>query len=152
MVETTRPELELVRRALPPGLLAVAIAAAIAWFLGGQNAALSASLGAAVGLANFALNGLSLAWASTISVTAVHAVALGGVIVRLGAIVTFLFLLSGTSWFSATAFGLTVVPGTLVLLAYEARLVAGGLGSQLQIPPDPVVARAAKARSAEEAA
>lgn len=152
MVETTRPELELVRRALPPGLLAVPIAAGAAWFLGGADAAVSAALGATVGLANFALNGLSLAWASTISVTAVHAVALGGVVVRLGAIVAFLFLLSGTAWFSETAFGLTVVPGTLVLLAYEAKLVAGGLGGQLQVPPDPVVARAARARSAEEAA
>lgn len=152
MVETTRPEMELVRRALPPGVLAVPVAAAIAWSLGGRDAGLSAALGAGVGLANFVLNGLSLAWAAGISVTAVHAVALGGVVVRLGAIVAFLFALSGTPWFSPTAFGLTVVPGTLLLLGFEARLVAKGLGGMLQVPADPVMVRASEALRNAEAA
>ena len=153
MVETTRPELQLVRRALAPGAVAVLLAGAAGFAVAGPDAAWSAALGAAVGLANFALNGLSLAWASTVSVTAVHAVALGGVVVRLGAIVALLFVLSGTAWFSPAAFGLTVVPGTLLLLGYEARLVArGGLGGTLEVPADPVAARAAEARRAEEVA
>jgi hypothetical protein len=151
MAETTRPELELVRRALPFGVLAVPVAAAIASALGGADAGVSAALGVVVGLANFALNGLSLAWAAGISVTAVHAVALGGVVVRLGAIVALLFALTGTSWFSPTAFGLTVVPGTLLLLGFEARLVARGLGGALQVPADPVMARAAEALRTAEA-
>jgi hypothetical protein len=152
MAETTRPELELVRRALLPGALAVPVAAAIAWSLGGVDAGISAALGVLLGLVNFALNGLSLAWAAGISVTAVHAVALGGVVVRLGAIVALLFVLSGTAWFSPTAFGLTVVPGTLLLLGFEARLVARGLGGALQVPADPVMVRAAEALRTAEAA
>ncbi|MFM7718907.1 MAG: hypothetical protein ACKO8G_05375 [Actinomycetota bacterium] len=153
MVETTRPEIQLVRRALAPGLVAILVAGAVGLAVAGPDAAWSAALGVAVGLANFSLNGLSLAWASTISVTAVHAVALGGVVVRLGAVVGLLFALSGTAWFSPSAFALTVVPGTLLLLAYEARLVArGGLGGTLEVPADPIAARAAAARRAEEVA
>ena len=141
----------MVRRSLVPGAVAVPVAAAIAWTLGGRDAAASAALGVAVLLLNFAANGLSLAAASRVSITAVHAVALLGPVVRLGVIVAFLFLLDGTAWFSPVAFGVAVVPGTLALLAYEARLAARGLGGMLQVPADPVAVRAADALRAGEA-
>jgi hypothetical protein len=102
-------------------------------------------------LANFAAHGLSLAWASTISLGTLHAVALAGVVVRLGAIVGLLLALRGAGWFSPLAFGLALVPGTLALLALEARLVLGGLGQLVQVPPDPVAARAAGRLAAREA-
>ena len=47
--------------------------------------------------------------------------------------------------------GVAVVPGTLALLAYEARLAARGLGGMLQVPADPVAVRAADALRAGEA-
>ena len=50
------------------------------------------------------------------------------------------------------AFGLTVVPATMLLLAYEARLAIRGLGGSLQIPADPSAARAGAALAARGAA
>ena len=46
-----------------------------------------------------------------------------------------MFGLSRLAWFSPLAFGLAVVPATLLLLGYEMKLLAGGLGTELQIPP-----------------
>ena len=74
----------MVRRALRPGLAAVPVAYVAGLALGGTAAAASAAIGSVLVLANFSAHGLSLAWASTVSVTAVQVVALGGVVVRLG--------------------------------------------------------------------
>ncbi|HEX6844216.1 MAG TPA: ATP synthase subunit I [Actinomycetota bacterium] len=146
-----RPELTMVRRAIVPGVVALMVAAVAGWVLGGPEAAASAAIGIVVVLANFAAAGLSLAWASTVSVGAVMAVALGGFVVRLGVIVAVLFALDTLSWFSPLAFGLAVIPATLLLLGYEAQLVSKGLGGTLQIPADPAAARAGAAYAAREA-
>ncbi len=101
-------------------------------------------------LANFSAHGLSLAWASRISVTLVQVVALGGFIVRLGVIVGLMFALNALTWFSPLAFGLAAVPGTLLLLVFEARLALRGLGGELEIPADASAARAARTLAARE--
>jgi hypothetical protein len=62
-----------------------------------------------------------------------------------------MFALNTMAWFSPVAFGLAVVPGTLLLLFFEARLTIRGLGGMLQIPADPAAARAAEALAAREA-
>lgn len=141
----------MVRRALVPGAIAVPVAAALGWLLGGPDAAASAAIGIVLVLANFVAHGLSLAWASTVSVAAVHAVALGGFVVRLAVIVGVLFALDTLAWFSPLAFGLAVVPATLLLLGYEARLVLRGVGTALQIPADPAAVRAAQTMATREA-
>lgn len=141
----------MVRRALGPAFLAFGLAVALGWAVAGPAAAWSAGIGIAIVAVNFAAHGLSLAWASTISVGAVMAVALGGFALRLGVIVAALFALSTLSWFSPVAFALAVVPATLLLLAYEARLAINGLGAGLQIPADPAAARAGAALAAREA-
>ena len=148
---TPRPERQMVRRALVPGLLAAPIAFALGYAFGGIGAAWSAAIGILVVLANFVAHGLSLSWASQISIGTVHAVSLGGVILRLGIIIGLMFALNTLAWFSPLAFGLAVVPSTLALLAYEAKLVAGGLGGVLEIPADPAAVRAAELRAAKEA-
>lgn len=140
----------MIRRAIAPALAGLAIAVAIGWIAGGAGAAASAGIGIGIVAGNFAVHGLSLAWASTISVGTVMAVALGGFAVRLGVIVAAMFGLNSLSWFSPLAFGLAVVPATFLLLAYEAKLVNGGLGSMLQIPPDSTAARAGAARASSE--
>jgi hypothetical protein len=141
----------MVRRAGGPAALGIALAAVAGAVLGGSDAAWSAMLGAAVVAANFAAHGYSLAWASTISVSTVFAVALGGVAVRLGVIVAAMFALNTLAWFSPSAFGLAVVPATLLLLGYEVRLVSRGLGGSLEIPADPAAARAGAGLAAREA-
>jgi hypothetical protein len=146
-----RPEVRMVRRALGPAAIASVVAVLAGWVLGGPWAGVSAGIGVAIVLANFAAHGYSLAWASAISVAAVQAVALGGFVVRLGVIVGVLFALNTFGWFSPLAFGLAVVPATVLLLAYEARLAIGGLGAGLQIPADPAAVRAGEALAAREA-
>lgn len=141
----------MVRRALLPAVFASGIAVGLGWLLGGPGAAASAGTGIAIVALNFAAHGLSLAWASTISVGVVMGVALGGVVIRLGVIVAAMFALSTLSWFSPAAFGLAVVPATLLLLGYEARLAIDGLGGTLQIPADSAADRAGAALVAREA-
>ncbi|HEU4526359.1 MAG TPA: ATP synthase subunit I [Actinomycetota bacterium] len=152
MAETAdRPERVMVRRALVPSALAVAVAALVGLAASGPDAAASAAIGVAIVSLNFAAHGLSLAWASGVSIAAVHAVALGGFVVRLGVIVAAMFALNTMTWFSPLAFGLAVVPATLLLLVYEARLAIRGLGATLQIPADPAAVRAAETLAAREA-
>ena len=141
----------MVKRAAPPAIVGIAAAAALGWVLAGHSAAWSAALGVALVALNFAANGLSLAWASTISVSAVFAVALGGFIVRLGVLVAAMFALNTIDSFSPVAFALAVVPATVLLLAFEARLVSRGLGGTLEIPAEPAAARAGSALAAREA-
>jgi hypothetical protein len=133
----------MVRRALAPAAIAVPVAFGLGTAAGDSSTGVSAALGVVVVFLNFAGHGLSLAWAAGISLGAVHAVALGGVVLRLGVIVAVMFALDARSWFSPLAFGLAVVPGTIALLAFEAKLMLGGVGGALQIPPDPAAARAA---------
>jgi hypothetical protein len=141
----------MVKRAVAPAIVGIAAAAALGWVLAGPSAAWSAALGVALVALNFAANGLSLAWASTISVSAVFAVALGGFIVRLGVLVAAMFALNTIDSFSPVAFALAVVPATMLLLAFEARLVSRGLGGTLEIPAEPAAARAGSALAAREA-
>ena len=141
----------MVRRARGPAAVAFVAAVLAGWAFGGPSAGVSAGIGIAIVFANFAAHGCSLAWASTISVVAVQAVALGGFVVRLGVIVGLLFALNSLDWFSPLAFGLAVVPATLLLLAYEARLAIRGLGADLQIPADAAAIRAGEALAAREA-
>jgi hypothetical protein len=145
-----RPEIEMVRKAALPAAVGTVAAAAIGWLVGGSDAAASAAIGVVLVAANFALHGVSLAWASTISIPVVFAVALGGFFFRLAIIVAAMFALNTLEGFSPVAFGLAVVPATLLLLAYEAQLVSRGLGGILEIPADPAAARAHAELAARE--
>jgi hypothetical protein len=131
---STEPELEMVRRGIRFGPPAFVLALAIGAAVGGWNIGWSAAIGIAVVLANFVAHGVSLAWAARRSLTALAAVAMGGFIVRLGAIVAVMFLLNRLHFFSPLAFGLAVVPATVLLLVFEMKLLAGGLGSELRLP------------------
>lgn len=146
-----RPERVMVRRALVPSALGVVVAGLAGFAISGTDAAASAAIGVAVVSLNFVAHGLSLAWASRVSITAVQAIALGGFALRLGVIVAAMFALNTLTWFSPLAFGLAVVPATVLLLVYEARLAIRGLGATLQIPADPAAVRAAETLAAREA-
>jgi ATP synthase protein I len=131
---STEPELEMVRRGVwfaPPAfVLALTIGAAT----GGWAIGWSAAIGIAVVFVNFVVHGVSLARAAKRSLTALAAVAMGGFVVRMSAIVAIMFALNRLSFFSPLAFGLTVVPATVLLLVFEMKLLAGGLGSELRLP------------------
>lgn len=143
----------MVRRAMAGAAVATPAAYAVGSAAAGPDGGVSAALGVAVVAANFAAQGMSLAWAAGVSVTAVQAVALGGFLVRMGVILGLLFALDRTAFFSPLVFGLAVVATIVALLAYEARLVLGGLGGDLDIPPDrAATVAAARLRAREESA
>ncbi|MDP8955783.1 MAG: hypothetical protein M3N24_02335 [Actinomycetota bacterium] len=133
-MRSAEPELELVRRGVWFGPLAFVLALAIGVAAGGWDIGWSAAIGIAVVFTNFVVHGLSLARAARHSLTALAAVAMGGFIVRMAAIVALMFALNRLSFFSPLAFGLAVVPATLLLLAFEMKLLAGGLGAELRLP------------------
>src|SRR5690349_20326036 len=136
MAETDeRPEYRMVRKAIVPGVLAVACAGVVGAVVGGVSVAWSAAIGVALAVANFGAAGLLLAWAAGISLVAVQVVALGGFVTRLGAILGLMFALKALPWFSPLAFGLAIVPATVCLLLFESSLLLRGLGQQLVIKP-----------------
>jgi hypothetical protein len=145
-----KPEIQMIRRAVLPAVLALVGSAAVAWTLDGAGAAASAALGIAIVFANFVAHGWSLAWASGVSIPMVQAVALGGLVVRMAVIVGLLFLLHIFAWFSVTTFAWTVALATMALLAFEARLAIRGVGAVLQIPADPAAVRAAQMLTLKE--
>jgi hypothetical protein len=128
------PEWELARRVVPFGAPAAVVALLLGWVAGGWGTGWSAAIGVTVVALNSLLSGLSVARAARVSVTMLFAVSAIGIFVRLGAIVAIMFFLDTFAFFSPLAFGLAVVPATLLLLGYEMKLMAGGLGQELRIP------------------
>lgn len=125
------PERELVRRVLPFAAPAFALALVIGALVGGRDVAWSAALGIMVVAANFAANGLSLAWAARISPNVLFGVAMGGFAVRLGAVLVVMLLLDRLAFFSPTAFIAALVPATVALLVLEIRLLSGRFTADL---------------------
>lgn len=136
-MRTHDPEREMVKRALPLGTAATVLAAAIAWFSGGRDVALSAAIGGIVVLANFVVNGYSLSWAARTSPTFLALVAGLGFFVRMAVVFGVMALLSQTDFYSPVAFILSAVPIMVLLLGFEAKLVMGPIGRHIQIPEEP---------------
>ena len=102
-------------------------------FFGGWDAGWSAALGVLVVFVNFVVHGLSMAWAAKVSLTVLYAVGVIGFALRLGVILALMFWLDRLAFFSPVAFALGVIPTTVSLLAYEMKLIGGGLGSELRL-------------------
>jgi hypothetical protein len=137
MAREAEPEREMVRRMAPFALPAAVLAFVVGSMAGGWNAGWSAFIGVAIVALNFVAHGLSLARAARSSLTALGAVAVGGFVIRLGLIVAIMFALNRLEFFSPLAFGLAVVPATMLLLAFEMKLLAGGVGQHLRLPASP---------------
>jgi hypothetical protein len=119
------PERELARKVLRYVPLTLAVAFSLGMLVGGAGAGSSAAIGVAVVTSNSVASALSIAWAAGVSPAVVFAVAMGGFFLRMTVIVIVLVGLNSLSWFSPTSFALSVVPVTIVLLAYEARTLSG---------------------------
>jgi hypothetical protein len=141
MTRTTEPERAIVRRVLPFGPPAAIAAFLIGGLAVDWGTGWSAAIGVGVVVTNAVANAVLLSRAVRISLTAYSAAVMGGFIVRLAVIVAIMFALNRLSWFSPLAFGLAVVPATILLLTYEMKLVASGLGQELQIPAPPAPVR-----------
>jgi hypothetical protein len=134
MTRHAEPERELIRRwvpfAPPAFLLALLLGAAV----DGWHTGWSAAIGVTLVVANSAAAGLAQAWAAGVSLMVLAAVTMAGFAVRLGVIVGVMALLANLSWFSGWAFALAVVPATILLLGFEMRLLARGVGRELILP------------------
>ena len=128
---TAEPERLLVRRVLPFVPLAAVAAFLIGWFVDGSGAAWSALIAIAVVAVNFVAFALSIAWAARVSPTMLAVVALGGYLVRLIIFTMVLVGLDTLAWFSPLAFTLALMPATIALLVYEAKLLSGRLQADL---------------------
>lgn len=126
----------MIRRVLPYGAPAVALALVLGTAVAGWDAGWSAAIGVAVVVLNFIANGISLARAARISLTALYAVGLGGFVVRLAIILAIMVALNRLAFFSPLAFGLAVVPATLALLGFEMRILGGGMWNELWSTPN----------------
>jgi branched-subunit amino acid transport protein len=130
-VTAVEPERELVRRVLPFVPVAILGAFAIGWVVAGSGAAWSAGIAIAVVAGNLVAFALSIAWASKVSPTMLAIVALGGYLVRLIIFTMVLVGLNTLAWFSPLAFLLALMPATIALLVYEAKLLSGRLQADL---------------------
>jgi ATP synthase protein I len=133
------PERMLLGRVLPYILPALLIAFALGWLIAGGDAGASAAIGVAVVAANLVASALATAWAARISPVMLYAVALGGFFVRMVALVAVLLILDPTAWFSPVAFALSVVPTTIVLLTFEAKVLSGRAQADLWYFREPTV-------------
>lgn len=129
-MDRVEPEHELIRRVLPLGPLAIVFAFLLA-LPAGWKAGASSALGMGTVLANFLIHGWSLAWAARLSLSVFYAVAMLGVVVRLGAIIAAMLWLKGFAFFSPLVFLLAAVVGTIALLAFEMRQLQGRLQVEL---------------------
>ena len=87
----------------------------------------------AVVAGNFLAFALSIAWAAKVSPTLLALVALGGYLVRLVIFTLVLVGLNTLAWFSPLAFALALMPATIGLLVYEAKLLSGRLQAEMWI-------------------
>jgi hypothetical protein len=131
MVGRVEPERELMRRVLPLGPVAVAVALVAGLLAGGWPAGLSAAAGVGVVLTNFAVHAWTLSRAARISLTVLSAVALGGFMVRFAAMLGLLFALDQLPFFSPLAFLLAIVPATTLLLVFEMQQLRGRIQAEL---------------------
>jgi hypothetical protein len=139
------PEQELVRRAAPYAIPAALVAFGVGWLVGGADIAWSAFLGVAVVALNFAVHGLSMAWAARISQMMLFAVGLGGYFIRLVMVLLIMVGLNTLDWFSPVAFLVAVVPATILLLGFEMKQLSGRMQADLwRFPADDVTREAAR--------
>jgi hypothetical protein len=125
------PERELVKKVSPFVVPAVVLAGVAGWLIGGSGAAWSAVIAIVIVYLNFVANALSIAWAASVSPTAVSVVALGGYVVRLIIYTVALVLLNKTSWFSAAAFIAALIPAVTAVLVFEAKFLTGPMQADL---------------------
>ena len=123
--------LDLLRRALPVAPLFVGVAALIA----GIDGALSAAVGLALVLVNFAAAAASLAWSARINLGVLMGVALLGYLVRITAMFGAVYLLHDLDWVHVASLGCTIVVAHLGLLAWELKYVSATLAHPALKPP-----------------
>jgi hypothetical protein len=94
--------------------------------LRGWDGAWSSALGVAIVIGNFLLAGAILSISVRISLSAYHAAALFGFVLRLGLIIATMLLIASLLPVDRVAFGVTAVIAYLTLLSLEAVAISRG--------------------------
>jgi len=113
-------EIALARDIVKRSLVVGPIAVGIAWAIRGHIGALSALLGVAIVVGNFLISGWLLSTAIKISLSAYHAAALFGFVLRLALIAGAMFAVAALFDVDRYAMGIAAVGSYLVLLTLEA--------------------------------
>jgi hypothetical protein len=121
------PELQLTRQLVRHGLLVAPVLIGVSALIWGLDGALSAAFGVGVVLVNFLLAATMLAWAARISLTMVMAAALGGFVLRMGLVLSAIFLVKDQPWIEFAPLGITILVTHLGLLLWETRYVSASL-------------------------
>lgn len=115
------PELDVARdlakRALPVGLVLIAVSA-IVWHMHGV---LTAGFAVGIVVANFLAAAILMTWAARISLGVLMAAVLIGYIVRMGIVAVAVFLVKDQSWVVLPLLGFALVLTHLGLLFWETR-------------------------------
>lgn len=122
-------ELPIARELVRHGLLAAPAVLAVAALVGGAAGLASAGYALGLVLVNFLVAAVSLTWAGRISPGALLGTALGGYLVRLGAITAAVLLVRDAGWVDLPVLGATLIVSHLGLLAWELRSVSLTLAS-----------------------
>lgn len=114
---------DMARRGLPLCALLV-VAGAVGW---GASGAVSAGAAVVLVLANFAVAAALLGWAASISPNALMAAALGGFLLRMGALAGAVVVLKAQSWITWPALAMALLLSHLGLLVWELRHISATL-------------------------
>jgi hypothetical protein len=114
------------------GLLLAPIVIAVAWLIGGEDAAFASAIGVAVVVVNFVVSGLIMSRAARISLSLYHAAALFGFFIRLGLITLTMLLVAQVIEIDRPAMGIAAVVSYFVLLSMEAVAVSKGKKKELE--------------------
>jgi ATP synthase protein I len=135
-VKSVEPEIEMVRRALPLGVVAISVAILVGLVLGGMDTALSAAAGGFVAFANLGASAWLIAWSGRRHPSLLALIVFGGFFVRMAAVFGVMGLLNLFPSFSPQAFIATLFPLAVLLLAFEAKVLAGPMGREVRIAPE----------------
>lgn len=121
------PELEIARdmarRAVPVGLVLVAVSAAV-W---GVDGALTSAFAMAVIVANFLIAARLMAWGAAVSAEVLMGTVLVGFAVRMGVIALAVWAVKDEPWVVLPVLAFTLLIAQLTILFWEAKYVSGSL-------------------------
>jgi hypothetical protein len=126
-LEGPAPESQIARDLVRRGVIAAPVLVAVSALFWRLDGVLSCLCALAIVLANFMLAATAMSVTARISLVLMMGVSLFGYIVRLALILLVYVAIHNMTWFSAPAFGFTIIVAHLGLLLWEVRQVSATL-------------------------
>ena len=116
-------EFQMARSIASRAVIAGPVLVLIFWLMRGLDGLVAAAIGVVIVIAHYLLAGSMLSWLARVSLGAYHAGALLGFILRLGLIVTTMWVVSSLFEVDRTALGLAVIVTYIGLLLWETAIL-----------------------------